>query len=189
MEEEVWKDIPGYEGYYQASTLGRIRSVDRIYFNQGIKRMYKKKGVMRKAQKNIHRYGYYELILKKGNSAIRHKLHRLIAMTFIPNPNNYPQVNHIDGNKANNTVENLEWCTANYNINHALRTGLANKEYRMCRIQCIDTGEMFKSVVHASKELHCDRKGIFKSLKNNKPIKGHLFRRITEEEYRKGQVE
>lgn len=188
MKEEIWKDIPDYEGLYQASSLGRIKSLDRLYFNPGINRLYRIKGKILTPTKNTRRYGYYELSLYKNGSYKRYKVHRLVALTFLANPNGYPQENHIDGNKANNTVDNLEWCTATYNINHALRTGLANKEYRMVRIQCVDTGEVFESVVRASKDMRCDRRDLFKSLKANKPIKGHSFRRITEEEYQKACV-
>ena len=96
---EVWKDIPGYEGKYQASSLGRIRS---------------KRGVL-KLRDN---FGYQRVMLyglKGGRKSL--SVHRLVAKTFIPNPNNYPQINHIDENKSNNRIDNLEWCTQSQNIN------------------------------------------------------------------------
>ena len=180
---EVWRDIPGYEGLYQVSNSGHVKSMKRKYFNSGIGRDYCKAEKILTPRENKKRFGYFELSLHKDGKEKRFKLHRLVALAFVPNPNNYPQVNHIDGNKGNNSVENLEWCSCKYNINHALKTGLANKEYRMTRLQCVDTGEIFRSVVYASNALNCDRSSIFKSMRKNKPLKGHTFRRLSNEEY------
>ena len=103
---EQWKDIPGYEGLYQVSTLGRIKG------NRGIKSLRIDKG------------GYLTVWLCKCSAQKNYKAHRLVAIAFIPNPENKATVNHIDGNKQNNCVENLEWATHSENINHANRTGL-----------------------------------------------------------------
>lgn len=103
---EQWQDIPGYEGLYQVSTLGRIKS------NRSIKSLHIDKG------------GYLTVWLCKDSIQKNYKAHRLVALAFIPNPENKATVNHIDGNKQNNCVENLEWATHSENINHANRTGL-----------------------------------------------------------------
>lgn len=103
----VWKDIPGYEGLYQASTDGRIRSTFRY-----------KKVLKPNKQKN----GYYSVQLFKNKIGKRILLHRLIALTFIENPYNKAQVNHKDENKQNNCVDNLEWTTAKENMNYGTRT-------------------------------------------------------------------
>lgn len=110
---EVWKDIPGYEGYYQASTLGNIRSVPRVTSNNHYK---EGKVLKQRPDKN----GYSIVCLCKDGERKFRKVHRLVAMTFIPNPCNLPQVNHKDEVKANNDVFNLEWCTAKYNTNYGL---------------------------------------------------------------------
>ena len=113
---ETWADIVGYEGKYQVSTLGRVRSL--MYHNT--KEIYRV-GYLRPAKDNK---GYLRCALSKDNKLKTYKVHRLVAMAFIPNPDNYSQVNHIDGNKENNSVGNLEWCDNSMNQLHAYKIGL-----------------------------------------------------------------
>lgn len=110
--EEVWKDIPGYEGYYQVSSLGRVKRLPRH-----------KATDKRKTHNNIRNprvadNGYLRVNLSKDNVTKWYSIHRLVAITFIPNPNNLPIINHKDENKQNNRVENIEWCTYSYNNNY-----------------------------------------------------------------------
>jgi len=113
MEQEVWKDIQGYEGYYQISNLGRCKSL--------AKTVRGRRGALAerilKPQFNGH---YYHLRLSKDSICMMHLLHRLIATAFIPNPKNLPVVNHLDGDKLNNKVSNLEWTTIGDNTRHAI---------------------------------------------------------------------
>lgn len=109
---EVWKDIPGYEGYYQASTEGRVRSLSRIRMDGA----YKPGKVL---NKNRLRDGYEQVALCKDRKRDYEKVHRLVALTFIPNPDNKPQVNHKNGIKHDNRLENLEWVTPRENTMHA----------------------------------------------------------------------
>lgn len=105
-----WRDIPGYDGKFQVSNIGEIRN--------------KKTLLSRKSYLNKNGYcvvGFYD---KKKACAVQHRVHRLVAEAFIPNPENKRTVNHIDGNKQNNRVENLEWATHKENLNHAHKTGL-----------------------------------------------------------------
>lgn len=116
---EVWKDIKGYERLYQVSNFGRVRSLDRVLKNRWGN--FCKKGVI--LTPLLFTKGYLGVRLYDGyGNGKTYRIHRLVAETFLPNPNNYPQVNHKDENKTNNRVENLEWCTLEYNINYGTRT-------------------------------------------------------------------
>lgn len=128
-EQELWKDIKGFEGIYQVSNLGNIRSLDRKT-NTAIKNQnyVVKKGKMIKPHVAM---GYYALSLSKGNKIITQRVHKLVAQTFIPNPENKPCVNHKDGNKLNNRIDNLEWCSHKENAQHAHRTGLYSREQEL----------------------------------------------------------
>ena len=117
-EKEVWKDIVGYEGYYQVSTRGIVRSVDReIFRKDGVK--VRLKGAVRKPK--VANDGYYNIYLTKDGVSEFFPISRLVATHFIPNPHNKEQVNHIDEDKSNNHISNLEWATAKENANHGTR--------------------------------------------------------------------
>lgn len=120
---EKWKDIKGYEGYYQISNAGRVKSVKRAYKT---KRSFITVPEKIRSLINVHGYLYCELW--KNGEHQRYAIHRLVASAFIPNPDNLPVVNHLDGDKANNNVFNLEWCSNFENNLHAYKTGL-NKPY------------------------------------------------------------
>lgn len=113
MKEE-WKDIKEYEGLYQISNFGRVKSLEKRAGNS------KRKEKILKEFKDKN--GYIRVILCKNNKTSLKGVHRLIAEAFIPNPNNYPQINHKDEDKQNNNINNLEWCTCKYNINYGNRT-------------------------------------------------------------------
>jgi hypothetical protein len=113
---EIWKDINGYEGYYQISNQGNVRSIDRF---DGV---HDRKGTIIKP--NLKQNGYLQVGLRMHSKRKWIGVHRLVAIHFIENPDNKPQVNHIDGNKQNNTINNLEWVTAKENQNHATKLGL-----------------------------------------------------------------
>ena len=116
---EQWKDVSGYEGYYQVSSLGRIRSLDRRVRLRDLTRMCSGK-VLKQTAVQLGGIQYYQVSLSVKN-IIKHRLvHRLIAQTFIPNPKNKEQVNHIDFNGLNNRLENLEWTTPKENSRHSM---------------------------------------------------------------------
>lgn len=124
--EEIWKWIDGYENMYQVSNLGRVRSVDRdVYCEVSPNKLQHIYGKVLKQGTN-HK-GYPIVHLSKDGKQKTITVHRLVALTFIENPLNLPQVNHIDGNKTNNNVSNLEWCDNSYNQIHAHKTGLFPK--------------------------------------------------------------
>lgn len=118
---EIWKDIEGYEGLYQVSNLGRVKSLSRLIERE---RSYYSKEKLLKVV--INKYNYCKVNLYKSNKIKSFTVHRLVANTFLSNPYNKPQVNHIDGDKCNNCVNNLEWTTASENTQHAIDTGLKN---------------------------------------------------------------
>lgn len=148
--KEIWKTIPGYEGYYEASTRGRVRSLDRIVNNLNKTDNRKQKII----KPHLAGRGYLELLLSK-DGAKQHKLvHRLIAETFLPNPNMLPQVNHKDENKTNNCIENLEWCTAKYNMNYGTIKEQLGKNKRKPVLQLSKNGDIintFNSLTEAAK--------------------------------------
>lgn len=110
MKEE-WRQIQGYEGLYEVSNLGRVKSLER-YDKMG--RLIKEKTL----NPRKHKKGYLYVGLSKDGIQKKYSIHRLVAIAFIPNPNNLPQVNHKDENKENNCLDNLEWCTNEYNCNY-----------------------------------------------------------------------
>lgn len=125
MENEIWKPIPGYEGLYEVSNLGRVRSIK--YFNPANNKIYIRTRVLKPSK---HENGYLRVGLCKNCKEKKFRIHRLVGMVFISNPNNYLEINHIDGNKENNCVSNLEWCTREYNIKEACRLGLVTPPKR-----------------------------------------------------------
>lgn len=104
---ELWKDIKGFEGYYQISSYGRVKSFKK----------YKNGYIL--SNKNC-KGKYFSLVLSANEKKKSTRIHRLVAEAFIPNPNNYPCVNHKDLNKQNNCIDNLEWCTYQYNVRHSI---------------------------------------------------------------------
>lgn len=126
--EEIWKDIIGYEGIYQISNLGRIRSVTRLVLNPRPRKLSGRILKTRLWGHNIKtQYHLISLSKSLGNGKFHRKgflIHRLVLYAFTPNPKKLPLANHKDGDKFNNHVDNLEWCTHKENIQHAARLGL-----------------------------------------------------------------
>lgn len=119
--KEVWRDIKGYEGLYQVSNMGNVKSLEKYIVNKNQKLQFYNEHILKP---NIA-MGYLKVTLSKGNKQHTLRVHILVAQTFIPNPNNKCEVNHKDGNKLNNCVNNLEWCSRSENEKHAYRLGLA----------------------------------------------------------------
>ena len=199
--KEIWKDIKGYEGLYQVSNLGRVRSLDR-YVKQNHNTKQLKKGKIIQPTKN-HK-GYLGLKLCKENTSKKVSIHRLVAQTFIPNLENKPQVNHINGIKTDNGVENLEWCTCSENIKHAFDTGLkksnkgvnnpmygkhhteetkkkiggvhkgktGEKHPRSKKVKCITTGDVFVCIREAGRKYNVANHDISKCCKGKRKSAG-----------------
>lgn len=126
-EEEIeeWRDVLGFEGRYQISNFGRLKTLTRVVIEP--RRSYVRQGKI--MNKYTNRDGYYRVKLYNGDASFKNEsVHRLVAETFIGNPNNLPEINHIDGNPFNNHVSNLEFCTKEHNVKHAYSTGLKKRE-------------------------------------------------------------
>lgn len=142
---EIWKDIKGYEGYYQVSNLGRARSLDRIVID---KRGFEKKCSGRILKPALYSNGYeFVRFYPKKFNQFTWSIHRIVMNTFKPNVNGENlEVNHKDGNKRNNNLDNLEWVTKSENTIHAITNKLRKKAYtqRPVTITNVTTGEMIE---------------------------------------------
>lgn len=152
---EDWKNIPGYEGCYQISSNGKIKSLQRIVFREGHGGFKTVNGKILPIY--FDNNGYQIAFLSKGGIRKTVKVHRLIAILFIPNPDDKKQINHIDGNKSNNSLTNLEWCTQSENIRHADRTGLrkcASGKDNGHSIQVKDhvNGKVYETITEGARE-------------------------------------
>lgn len=165
--EEIWKDIQGYEGLYQVSNLGRVKSLN--YNHTGKEKLR----IIRK-----DKYGYMYVILYKNKTYKHFTIHRLVANAFIDNPKNLPQINHIDENKENNCVNNLEWCTSKYNINYGMCHKNTEKAHYK-KIFCVDkiTGLItcFESIVQASEKLSIKPQSISDCLRGKQKSYGGFY--------------
>lgn len=176
---EVWKYVPGYEGIYKVSNKGNLISCDRYVPDKRVGKQFVKGRVMKTY---YDKNGYVRTQIWKDHKGRNISIHILVAMAFIPNPENKPQVNHKDGNKQNNCVENLEWVTTQENIDHAFRTNLRvnpKPEWnpRCKRIRCIQTNQEFVSISQAAKFYSINPYTLREKLYNVKPkfIKNHTL--------------
>ena len=169
---EIWKDIPGYEGYYQVSNIGRVKSLERIvHYKPGSKSGNPHKcHVVRERilAQRIGDRGYYVVTLSKDNERKIALVHRLIAIAFIPNqdPNTMNDINHKDGCRSNNDINNLEWCTRRDNVIHGYRFNKHLPNHRK-PVMCIDTGEVFNSFAEAGRKYEiASPSNIIRSIRN-----------------------
>ena len=165
MADEIWKDIPEYEGLYQISGLGRVKSIGYIGCNQTGKFWYHNRELIMKPE--IIKDGYYRIGLRKNKITKHFLIHRLVATVFIPNPNNLYCINHKDENKANNSVSNLEWCTQSYNNSYGNRC-LKVKTKIAKKVRCIETGIIYDSIKDVYKAFNKKYQGGISTCCNNK---------------------
>lgn len=185
---EIWKDVKGYEGIYQVSNKGRIKSLSRYERGRNGKPCFRKEKIL-KGQ--VSQYGYRRIQLFKDSKVKFPGVHRVVAEAFIPNPENKPQVNHKDGNKLNNNVENLEWVTQSENMKHALELGLykpnvesARKKANKVRLTKVNQYDFngnylrsFNSVKEAAKHVGVHQSGISNNLRGvSKSAGGYVWK-------------
>lgn len=175
--EEIWKDIEGYEGIYEVSNFGRVRSLDRYYIAThsraiGVPVRYLKKGTILK--QTLNKCGYMYVTLKVNGKVTGKSVHRLVGKAFVPGYFEGADVNHIDENKLNNNADNLEWCTRRYNLmynNRSKRVGIVQgKEV----VQLSLDGEVvntFPTAAHAARATGVAHTHICACCREHKKIK------------------
>jgi len=161
--EEVWKSVVEYEGTYEVSNLGRVRSLPRYVSNQRIKgRMLRPTG-WPYLHVTLHRNGGYKNVM----------VHRLVAQAFLPNPHNLPEVDHIDHNRLNNNADNLRWVDATTNTAAKLAHN-TKTSYRRA-VKCLETLEVFASISAAGRFVSTDATRIIESIATSSCCKGFTF--------------
>ena len=152
MKEE-WRPIKGYEGLYEVSNMGRVKS---LYC-----------GKTRILKQDTNQGGYMVVDLHKNRTSNRKLVHRLVATAFIRNSNSYKIINHKDGNKKNNTIDNLEWCTWSYNTKHAYHNGLMNSEALKKSVILYKRCGEYKSITEAAKALGVTQQRLSNAIRKN----------------------
>lgn len=147
LPNEIWKDVDGFDGQYQISNMGRVKSLK--FGKERIKKLHHNQIT-----------GYVQTVFSKESKLHNFLVHRLVCDYFVPNPNELNRVNHKDLDKTNNTAENLEWCTQQENIHHYYNSDAKKKPREMRTILAWDipTGKFlgeFPSISHAARELKC----------------------------------
>lgn len=176
--KEVWKYIKGYENEYMISSIGRVKSLDRTieYYNSQRDKWYKMriKGRLLVVQEDFD--GYHEIGIQHHMKGCKwFRVHRLVAEAFIPNPDNLPFVNHKDGDKKNNCVDNLEWVTASQNTLHAIN--LIGKWMKGSHRPVYDITDNihYPSLLEAANSINTQSSYIQRSMKSKRPYKGHVY--------------
>lgn len=176
MEQEIWKEITGYEGYFEVSNLGNFRSKDRII-------KYKTSGTRNYPGKTLKteqmQDGYQRIVLMKESIRKRYMCHRLVALMFVPNPLNKPYVNHKNGIKSDNRAVNLEWCTQSENELHSSRVlgnSMVGKSFPK-KVKCLDDNTIYDSMSDVIRAIgnHSCIEGLKKAIASNRPYHGKSY--------------
>ena len=168
----IWKPIKGYEGLYEVSNDGHVRSVSRkVHYKNGALRFWEGQEITPHADKD----GYMKVGLSRNGSQTSKSVHRLVAMAFIENPNHLPLINHKDENKANNNVDNLEWCTNQYNCLYSNTPQKMIAATKVSVLQMTRNGEVIKrweSMSEAGRSLGISFKHISRCVRGERPTAG-----------------
>lgn len=150
---EIWKPVEGYSGIYEISSLGRVRSKDKRV-PSGIRNNKTTIRYGRTLKQNPKRNGYLTVMLSDKMNRKTISVHRLIAKHFIPNPEDKPAVNHKNGDKKDNRVSNLEWCTPSENMRHAYDKGLVSPSSLRKQLLCVETDKVYPSSYQAAQDIN-----------------------------------
>lgn len=176
MEKEIWKDIKGYEGIYQVSNYGKVKSLERIIMRSNGHPKPVRERILRQHFGNIE---YLMVSLCKNKSVKKYCVHRLILEAFILNPENKRCCNHKNGIKSDNRIINLEWVTYSENMKHSFKMGLhkyngvVNPRYK--KVKCINNGKIYRGIKYLITELGITRKQFNYRMKLKNKIKGLMF--------------
>ena len=171
---EIWKDIKNYDGLYQISNLGNVKSLSKKVNFKNWKTLETNYRITNeKILKNKNVKGYNTVILCKNNIKKNYRVCRLVAIAFLENNKNKSQVNHIDGNKKNDNLNNLEWNTPSENMKHAVKNKLTNykkgeKHYSSKKVICTKTNKIYGNIKIASKEFNISPSHLSRVLRNIK---------------------
>ena len=171
MAKEVWKSPPGYDGLYLVSSFGRVRSLPRM-----VRKWRGKSCVLELFEGQIltpyeTKKGYLSVRLYKDGKSHDFPVHRLVLLTFVPNPENFPQVNHRDEDKKNNRLDNLEWCSAEYNMNYGhCRDTIRRPVAQYTKL--MEFKKEFDSIISASRETGICATNIWSCAKRKRPSAG-----------------
>lgn len=177
-ESEKWMDVVGYEGLYKVSNKGNVCSIER-------KDAIGRKCGGRTLRPRYHKHGYLHVALHKNGIKKNKLIHRLVAEAFLPNPNNFLEVNHLDEIKDNNELSNLEWCDTMYNVNYGTRNKRASQKLsKKVKAINVESGEVitFSSTIEARDKGYSNGnvsqacRGVFKDGKGKLVGDGHLYR-------------
>ena len=186
MSEEIWKDIKGYEGLYQVSNLGRVRSLDKTI---NYTKMYEDKEFIAthhfksRILKQGTNSGYLGVVLARDESVKDFLVHRLVAQTFVPNddPFHKIQVDHEDTNRKNNCADNLCWVTPKENQKRSIQKGTHTvcNPYKKKQVKDVDTGKIYSSMSEAEDEFGIPHGRISGAIRSGQRVYGHKFKLVT----------
>lgn len=177
LPNEEWRDIIGWEGLYQVSNLGRVKSLPRLH--KYVHGEYLSKERILSPRVCGSQREYLSVALYRGKGAVQRKIHRLVAMAFVPNPKGYKEVNHIDENKRNNMASNLEWCSRSYNVNYGRRIEKQSAHLQKAVLAFTRRGifvARFKSIKDAAVWAGVDGSNVSRAIKRDCVSGGYKWR-------------
>lgn len=151
LKNEIWKEVKGTNGKYKVSSFGRVIGA----YGKLVKPVPTPKG-------------YVRVKIWYGSTYRTRMVHRIVAEAFIPKPDGKTQINHIDGDKTNNRIDNLEWCTQSENMRHRIDVlGIKPTSSKGAKVKCVETGEVFRSTAEAARSVGLSRSGIGAALRKS----------------------